>query len=105
VRRAAKIDANQPEIVQALRKAGATVQTLAMVGAGCPDLLVGFQGRNLLMEVKDGRLPPSRRRLTTDEQNWCVAWRGQVAIVKSVDDALKLIMNSRPGVVLGDRAG
>jgi hypothetical protein len=41
MRRAAKIDANQPQIVEALRKAGATVHSLAAVGNGIPDLLVG----------------------------------------------------------------
>ncbi|HJP47915.1 hypothetical protein [Acinetobacter venetianus] len=46
MRRAAKIDANQTEIVKALRKFGASVQSLASTGKGCPDLLVGFRGMN-----------------------------------------------------------
>lgn len=44
MRRAPKIDRNQPEIVEALRKAGAFVQSLAGVADGCPDLLVGYGG-------------------------------------------------------------
>ena len=51
-RTAAKVDANQKEIVAALRRIGATVQCLHMVGHGCPDLLVGWHGENILMEVK-----------------------------------------------------
>lgn len=39
--RAAKVDKNQPEIVEALRAEGAVVQHLHAVGVGCPDLLVG----------------------------------------------------------------
>ena len=52
MRRAAKIDANQTEIVKALRQVGASVQSLASTGKGCPDLLVGFRGVNWLLEVK-----------------------------------------------------
>ena len=47
--RAAKIDANQNEIVDALRKAGCSVQILSSVGKGCPDILVGRGGRNYLL--------------------------------------------------------
>lgn len=81
VRRRAKVDANQAEIVQVLRRIGATVQSLAEVGDGCPDFLVGFRGRNYLLEVKDGSKSLSRRRLTEDEQRWHVVWAGQVRIV------------------------
>lgn len=91
MRQAAKIDANHREIVYALRKAGASVQSLASVGKGCPDLLVGKDGQNILMEVKDGNLPPSRKRLTDDEKRWNEEWRGFVYLVESIQDALKAI--------------
>lgn len=87
----ARIDANQPEIVTALRSAGATVQPLHQMGAGCPDLLVGFRGQNFLLEVKDGAQPPSARRLTPIEANWIGTWRGWVFIVKNVSEALTAI--------------
>lgn len=45
MRRAAKVDDNQGEIVAALQRAGCSVQSLAGVGRGFPDLAVGFQGR------------------------------------------------------------
>ena len=89
--RAAKADANQGEIVQALRQMGATVQHLHTVGKGCPDLLVGWHGVNLFLEIKDGNKPPSKRKLTPDEQAWHATWRGQVAIVESVEDAVRLL--------------
>lgn len=92
MRRAAKIDANQPEIVDALRRVGATVQSLAQVGDGVPDLLVGFRGLTHLLEVKDGRKPPSARKLTKDQQDWHRYWRGSdVYIVTCVEEALKAI--------------
>lgn len=92
MRRAAKIDANQPEIVQALRQAGATVQSLAAVGSGVPDLLVGFQGKTALIEVKDSAKPPSARCLTEDQLDWHGKWRGgTLAVVCDVDSALRVL--------------
>ena len=93
MRRAAKVDANQSQIVQALRKAGATVQPLHMVGQGCPDLLCAFRQVNFLIEVKDGAKPPSARKLTPDEERWIGAWRGPVYIVTSPMEAVGLLGN------------
>jgi Holliday junction resolvase len=92
MRRAARIDANQEQVVSALRAAGATVQSLAGVGVGVPDLLVGYQGKTLLLEVKDGKKPPSERRLTEDQVRWHGAWRGgPLAVVDGVDAALRVL--------------
>ena len=88
------MDANQSEIVKALREAGAQVQSLAAVGKGVPDLLVGYRGANILIEVKDERQPPSKRRLTPDESNWHIMWGGQVATVKNADEALDLLLSA-----------
>ena len=91
MRQAAKTDENQKLIVQALRKAGASVQSLAAVGKGCPDLLVGYNGINYLMEVKDGKKVPSARKLTIDQEHWHSVWTGAVHIVKNENDALKIL--------------
>lgn len=92
MRRAAKIDANQPEIVSALRKAGATVYSLAAVGQGIPDLLVGYANRTALVEVKDGAKPPSARQLTPDQQQWHKTWTGgTLAVVPDVEAALRVL--------------
>lgn len=93
MRRAAKVDANQAEIVAALRKIGATVQPLHAVGQGCPDLLVGWRGMTSLLEVKDGNKPPSARKLTEDQERWHAEWRGQVAVVETVEQAIAAITN------------
>ena len=89
--KAARVDANQPEIVEALRAVGCTVQHLHTVGKGCPDLLVGRAGRNFLLEIKDGNKPPSKRKLTADEKEWHQTWTGQVIVVNSVDEALEAV--------------
>lgn len=45
MRKYGRTDSNHAEIAAALRKAGASVVSLASVGNGCPDLLVGFRTR------------------------------------------------------------
>ncbi len=100
-----RVDANQKVIVAALEDAGATVTHLHEVGKGCPDILVGYgkqehetllevvytEGSNYLMEIKDGSKPPSKRKLTPAQKKWHNEWRGQVAIVYDIDDALRVI--------------
>ncbi len=90
MRRIAKVDDNQQEIVLELRKHGICVQHLHQLGKGTPDLLLGYRGKNFLVELKDGRKAPSKRRLTPDELHWHESWRGQVAVAESVEDILKL---------------
>lgn len=92
MRRAAKVDDNQKEVVQALRKVGATVQSLAAIGDGCPDLLVGYNGKTVLMEIKDGSKPPSACALTPAQQLWHKQWTGStLAIVYGPEGALKVL--------------
>jgi hypothetical protein len=91
VRKRGKIDGNQAEIVASLRRIGATVKSLAAEGDGCPDLLVGWRGKNFLLEVKDGNQPPSKQRLTEDEVEWQRGWKGSVETIYSLDQALKVI--------------
>ena len=89
--RAAKVDANQKSIVDALRRAGASVQLLHRVGEGCPDALAGYRGRNVLVEIKDGAKPPSARKLNDVQVEWHAAWRGQVATVTSEAEAFAAV--------------
>lgn len=101
MRRAAKIDTNQPEIVKAFRDIGARVQILSAVGKGCPDLLVGFRGCNVLVELKDGDKKPSEQKLTQDQITWHDSWAGQVCVANSISDALDKVIRiamGRPAV-------
>lgn len=91
MKRAAKVDANQKQIVAGLRKAGCSVLILSQVGKGCPDIAVGFGGFTILMEIKDGSRPPSERRLTDDEQKFFSKWKGSAVVVKSLDEAIEAI--------------
>jgi hypothetical protein len=83
--RAAKIDANQNEIVDALRAVGASVQSLAKVGGGCPDLLVGHMGRNFVFEVKDGG------RFTPAQKKWHAEYTGTAHVVNTVQEAMLIL--------------
>jgi hypothetical protein len=47
MKRAAKVDINQKEIVAYLRKIGASVAVMSAVGQGFPDLVVGWRGRKI----------------------------------------------------------
>jgi len=83
---AKRVDANQAEIVDALRKAGATVQDLHEVGKGCPDIMIGWLGYNILMEIK-----APGGKLNKREQEWHDTWRGQVVVVHSIEEALEVL--------------
>lgn len=80
-----KPDANQPEIVQALRDIGARVFLI-----GQPlDLLIAFRGKLTLMEVKnpDGEDKVSKSQQVTINLLESVGVR--VLVVRSVDEAIE----------------
>src|SRR5438045_9322348 len=79
VRRAANIDSNQTDIVKQLRKCGVTVQCLHALGQGVPDLLCGWRGVNILLEIKDEDKPASKPRLTQFVSEWHGKWDGPVS--------------------------
>lgn len=91
MRRAARTDANQKEIVNALRRVGATVHDTSRLGEGFPDIVAGYRSINYFLEVKDGSKPPSQKKLTEAEAKWHSEWSGQSAVVESVDEALRVI--------------
>ena len=70
----------------ALRKAGCSVQSLARVGAGCPDLLVGRAGSNWLMEIKTDGSTQNQAQL-----DWSRTWNGQCEVVRSLEGALAVV--------------
>lgn len=86
-----RLDANHNDIVRALRASGCSVQSLASLGGGAPDILVGIDGHNYLFEIKDPTKPPSKRRLTPEEESWHLGWRGQVHIIETLGDALEVL--------------
>lgn len=94
VRRATRRDPHESAIVDALRRAGCTVSSWGADGA--PDLVVGHHGRTYLLEVKSpagprGGKSQNGQTLTSAQQKWHRDWRGHVAIVTSIDEALRAV--------------
>ena len=89
--RARRTDDNQKEIVKALIKIGCSVAITSGSGDGFPDLVVGYRGKNYLIEVKDGNKPPSQRKLTPVQVEFHKKWTGQICVVKSIDEAIEFI--------------
>ena len=94
--RGGHLDRNHQAVVKALRDFGILVRSLAGVGDGCPDLLVGFRGVLVLLEVKD---PTSSRgtKLTKAEAEFISTWP-RAYIVTSGDEAVRVVVEAaRPG--------
>lgn len=84
MRYAARVDANQTQIVSALRAAGAYVWII-----GLPvDLLVGYKNHTFLVEIKTD----SRKRLTKLQADFFENWSGStLARIDSPEAALRMI--------------
>lgn len=91
MRRAARVDGNQVEIITALRQIGASVAPCHAVGQGFPDICVGWGGHTYLLEIKDPTKPKSDQKLTPSQIKWHAEWRGHVAVVRNVKEALDAI--------------
>ncbi len=90
---AAKVDIVQASIVDALRRCGAQVESLAGVGRGVPDLLVGYAGELYLLEVKS-----PGGKLTTMQKVWHRCWQEYpVYVVHDACEALAAV-----GAHIGD---
>lgn len=85
MRRAAKVDANQAEIVAALLKIGAKP---IYIKEPC-DLLVGFRGANILMEIKN---PEGKDEITKAQAEFLATWPGQVHIVRTPSEAIVAVL-------------
>ena len=91
VRRAHRLDANHAELVSEFEKHGCSVLSLAGLGNGAPDICVGFGGLQLMCELKNSAQPPSKRKLTPDEERFKMNWTGGYRLVQNVDDVTKTV--------------
>ena len=96
MRRAARVDANQPDIVAALRKIGAEVTYLHQLGGGVSDLLVSFRQRWFVIECKtdDGDL-------TQDQREWIGKQKAPVYLVTDAMQAVGFLQTQMPDWLLG----
>ena len=84
IRRAARVDANQAQVVSAFRAAGAYVWII-----GLPvDLLVGYKNHTFLVEIKDG----PKKRLTALQDDFFKTWTGGTLVrIDGPEAALRMI--------------
>ncbi len=82
-----RVDSTQAQIVKELRRLGMEVEHLHTVGKGCPDILVGYRGKNVLLEIKRDE----KAKLTPDQVIWHSVWKGQVAVVSNPQAAIKAV--------------
>lgn len=86
-----RTDANHAQIVKAFEQLGCTVFSAHTVGAGFPDLVIGCNGRTLLVEIKT-----ERGELTKAQREFITAWNGDtVHIVCDTDDVIALVNRTR----------
>jgi hypothetical protein len=87
-RYAQKPDSNQPEIVTGLEKVGCSVYDASKFGGGFPDIVVGFRGLTLCLEIKiaKGKLRPS-------QVEFHEGWNGHSCVVHSLGEAIQAVMD------------
>jgi len=83
----ARVDDNQKKIVRYLRDLGVSVAITSAQGKGFPDLVCGYKGKNILLELKDGNKPLSAQALTPEQKLWHYDWKGQVTVVNTAEAA------------------
>jgi len=90
----ARVDENQKQIVRFLRDKGVSVSVTSALGRGFPDLVCGYKGKNILLELKDGNKPLSAQVLTPEQRIWHHDWKGQVAVVNTPEAAWQEILKA-----------
>lgn len=95
MRRAAKVDDTQREIVAALRKAGIAVQRIQAPNAGCPDAVLGFGGVNVLAEFKTGK-----RDVNEAQRDFINGWPGPVIVARTPEEAVSKFFEAYAVTVL-----
>lgn len=89
MRRAGKIDGNHTAATAALSSLeGCEFDSLAAFGSGIGDLLIGYDGALMIVEMKDG----DDKTLTPAQVKWHRRWRGfPVYVAHSVDELLAIV--------------
>ena len=88
-RRAAKKDANHNEVADVFIALGYSVLDVSQL-KNCCDLIAAKGKRSIAVEVKDGSKPPSARKLSSGELKFKEYWRGEWALIESVNDVIEL---------------
>lgn len=82
-----RVDNNQKQIVEALRKCGASVKITAQV-PNFVDLVVGYRGKNLLIEIKT-----EKGKLRQSQSDFINKWQGKIIVLRTIQETINLINN------------
>jgi len=100
LRRAAKIDDNQPDIIKALKAAGIwaesigkPVDLLLWSPAWCPHCNGALpHGKTELMEVKN---PDGKDSFTADQVEFMARWPGKIHVPHYPEEAVRLVLGEK----------
>jgi Holliday junction resolvase len=79
-----RVDGNQKEIVEKLRRWGLSVASTATIHKGFPDIIVGFSDINLLVEIK----ADENSKLTSHQINFHSEWKGEIMVATTAEEIL-----------------
>ena len=86
-----RVDDNQAGIHDRLFEWGCSVESIASVGKGCPDSLVGYMGENFIFEIKNPKRKPCERKLRDNQLEWHTNWKGHVNKIETFEEAVEII--------------
>lgn len=100
MRRAAKIDDNQPAIVEGLKKVCVSVEVIGkpldlLINAKffCPHCTKEIEGgRTSLMEVKN---PDGKDEFTKDQVEFIARWPGKILVARTVEEAVRMALGEK----------
>ena len=88
---AARVDANQRDIVRLLEQ----IPDVTVYVVGKPvDLLVGYQAKNYLFEIKDGNKKDYEHKYTDEQRDFLRDWKGQVRVAKSFEEVWEVMVSA-----------
>ena len=85
---AKRVDLNHQEVVKTLRSLGATVFDASRMGQGFPDLVIGINGKTVLVEIKSGE----EKKFTQAQLKFMENWQGSTVVrINDIESAERLI--------------
>jgi len=91
---AKRTDANHKEIVNAFKDLGCSIFDTSRIGMGFPDLVIGKNGKTLLVEIKSSE----RSKFTSAQDLFMMNWKGstvcRVHDLAGVQTIVKILDNS-----------
>lgn len=89
--RARRVDANSTELCDAFERLGFSVWKVNDV----VDAVISLGGLSWAIEIKDGKKPPSARKLTPRAERFRATWRGGIYLAKDLKDVERLAATFR----------